>query len=73
LAAPLSKTKFIIDPTRKNTWVSDIGYIQKEQGRWWAYPNWRAKVDYGFLKRASAEHWMFVAYGVETQYREEKP
>ena len=66
------KAKFIVDPTRKNTWVSEIGYVQKEHGRWWVYPIWRDKVDYGFGKRESAIYWICMAYGVETQYEEEK-
>jgi hypothetical protein len=66
------KVKFTVDPTRKDTWASEIGYVQKEHGKWWAYPIWRDKVDYGFGKRESAEHWICIAYGVETQYREEK-
>lgn len=65
------KVKFIIDPTRKNTWVSSIGYTQKENGRWWVYPSWLKgeKVNHGFIKRQSAEWWLKVAYAAA--YRED--
>lgn len=69
------KVKFTVDPTRKDTWVSDIGYVQKEHGKWLVYPSWQNKIYHGFMKRASAEWWIKTAYAAThredgSQYKE---